>query len=193
MPIGGLPHCRPRELNGARMSWLNQWLAQPSRPLKVEVMGAVKKLQRSNRPDLKPVFRALKGGGPFAQIRGGDFLFRLFEVWPEALDPYKSEVLGQLGGFSEVRCRWAFAKIAPFLAQNAQEAQDLFEHLEANLGDKSGVLVFTSLQGLSQLCRVEPSLKQRLAPILMAAHQGGLPSVRSHARRLSARLGLPLG
>lgn len=155
-------------------------------------MGAVKKMQRSNRPDLRPVFMALKAGGPFAQVRGGDFLFRLFEVWPEALESYKCEVLKQLGGYQEIRCRWAFAKIAPFLAQNAQEAHELFEHLEANLGDRSGVLVFTSLQGLAQLCRVEASLKPRLAPILMTANQGGLPSVRSHARRLAARLGLPL-
>ncbi|MDT8448004.1 MAG: hypothetical protein RRB13_14015 [bacterium] len=153
-------------------------------------MALVKKLQTGPLPDLLPLFSALAKDRPFARIRGGDLLFRLFEAWPEALEPYAAQVLGPLADYSEIRCRWAFAKIAPFLVSEPKGAQRVFSQLEANLSDNSQVLVFTSLQGMYQLGRVHPPLKQTLAPILFRASLGASPSVRGTAKQLLARLGL---
>ena len=172
------------------MSWLLAWVVRPSRAVKPEVLQVVKKwLADRKKENLDGVLRAMEEDLPFARIRGADFLAELFDADPKRLDPYRDFVLQRLGEFDEVRCRWAYARIAPHLV-GVEEAAFVLPKLKANLGHKSQVLCFLSLQGLYQLTRLDPKLRTQVYPLLMAAAQGTSPSVKGHSQRLLAKAGL---
>ncbi len=172
------------------MSWLLAWVVRPCRAVKPEVLQVVKKwLTQRERENLGGLLKAMEADLPFARIRGADFLAELFEADPRQLDRYRDFVFYELGEYKEVRCRWAFARIAPHLV-GVEEAASLVPKLKANLGHKSQVLCFLSLQGLYQLTRLDPKLKATVYPLLMAAAQSSSPSVRGHGQRLLAKAGL---
>ncbi|OGG97080.1 MAG: hypothetical protein A2527_13065 [Candidatus Lambdaproteobacteria bacterium RIFOXYD2_FULL_50_16] len=171
------------------MTSLKNWLVIPQKPLKAACLAQARELINSGE-SIAPVKAAILSGKANPRDRGAYLLFRLFELEPQRLEEIREFILSELPLLPARHPRWAFARIAPFLVWELDEALEVYDWLKSNLYDSSKVMQILCLEGMWELTSWLPKERAGLLPLIKQAAIKGSPGVQVRARWLLAKAGV---
>jgi hypothetical protein len=122
------------------------------------------------------------------RMRAADAAEKVSGAKPELLKPYKRELLGLLAEAEQIELRWHLAAMVPRLALTGAERVHAVASLEHYLEDRSSIVKTFALQGLTDLARREPGLRERLKHILEESLASGTAAMKARARKLVKEL-----
>jgi len=122
------------------------------------------------------------------RMRAADAAEKVSRAKPELLKPYKRELLGLLAEAEQIELRWHLAAMVPRLALTRAEKQRAAAALERYLEDRSSIVKTFALQGLADLARSEPGLRERVKQILEESLASGTAAMKARARKLLKEL-----
>jgi hypothetical protein len=117
-------------------------------------------------------------------MRAADAAEKVTFTRPELLQPYKRELLGLLAESEQIELRWHLALMVPRLELNATERQRAAKTLWRYLDDRSSIVKTFALQGLAELAKQDPSLRETVKQTLEVSLQTGTAAMKVRARKL---------
>ncbi len=125
---------------------------------------------------------------PLVRMRAADAAEKVTRGSPEFLQPYKKELLALMIEAQEQELRWHLAVMIPRLLLDAKERRLATSALNSYLEDRSSIVKACALQGLADLARHDPSIRQRVLETLRKAARSGTPAMKARSRRLLVHL-----
>jgi hypothetical protein len=121
---------------------------------------------------------------PLVRMRAADAAEKVSLKRPELLKPHKGELLGLLAEAEQIELRWHLAAIVPRLDLSAPERRLAAAALQHCLEDRSSIVKTFAMQGLVDLARLDPGLRETAKQILEEALLTGTPAMKARARKL---------
>ncbi len=118
------------------------------------------------------------------RMRAADAAEKVTRKHPELLKPYKKELLGLIAESPEQELRWHLAAMVPRLILTAAEGERALASLHDYLKDRSSLVKTFALQGLADLARNQPRMRQRVIELLREATRNSTPAMKARSRRL---------
>ena len=103
---------------------------------------------------------------------------------PEVLAPHKTKLIRLAGAAKEANARWHLAQILPRLPLTARERAGVSEILFEYLNDRSALVKTFSMQGLTDLARVDARLMPTVLPVIEHLTVHGTAAMRARGRKL---------
>jgi ferritin-like protein len=125
---------------------------------------------------------------PLVRMRAADAAEKATITRPELLNPHKQELLGLLVETDQIELRWHLALMVPRLQLSAQERKRVAATLQRYLEDRSSIVKTFAMQGLCDLARQDPSLRETAKHILEESLRAGTAAMKARARKLSKEL-----
>ena len=148
----------------------------------------VAKLILSNPKRFSELIECLWSEDPLVRMRAADAAEKVTVELPELLRPYKQELLGLLAEAEEIELRWHLAMMVPRLALNRPESQRAAAALQRYFEDRSSIVKTCALQGLVDLSRRDPRLRELAKRTLEESLRTGTAAMKARARRLLKEL-----
>lgn len=121
---------------------------------------------------------------PIIRMRAADAAEKVTVTRPELLKPHKQEFLGLLAEAEQIELRWHLALMVPRLALNAPERQRAAASLQRYLEDRSSIVKTFALQGLADLARRDPRLRELARRNCEESLRTGTAAMKARARKL---------
>jgi hypothetical protein len=121
---------------------------------------------------------------PLVRMRAADAAEKVTVKRPELLRPHKRELLGLLAEAEQIELRWHLAAMVPRLELSASERQRATAALQHYLEDRSSIVKTFAMQGLVDLARHDPSLRETAKQTLEEALRTGTPAMKARARNV---------
>lgn len=121
---------------------------------------------------------------PIVRMRAADAAEKVTVTRPELLKPHKQELLGVLAEAEQIELRWHLALMVPRLALTSPERQRVAASLQRYLEDRSSIVKTFALQGLADLARQDPGLRELAKHAIEESFQTGTAAMKARARKL---------
>jgi HEAT repeat protein len=121
---------------------------------------------------------------PIVRMRAADAAEKITVSRPELLKPFKRELLGLLAEAEQIELRWHLALMVPRLALSRVERERAATALQRYLEDRSSIVKTCALQGLVDLARQDPSLRELARGTLEESLRTGTAAMKARARKL---------
>jgi hypothetical protein len=121
---------------------------------------------------------------PMVRMRAVDAAEKVTVTRPELLNPHKQELLGLLAEAEQIELQWHLALMVPRLALTSPERQRAAASLQRYLEDRSSIVKTFALQGLADLARQDPSLRDLARRTCEESLQTGTAAMKARARKL---------
>ncbi|HZL56576.1 MAG TPA: hypothetical protein VFC21_05835 [Bryobacteraceae bacterium] len=105
------------------------------------------------------------------------------------LQRYKPALLGLLAEATQQELRWHLALAVPRLRLNPAECRRAAEILRGYLEDRGSIVKTLAMQGLADLVRQAPALREEVLDLIRALTRSGTPAMRARGRLLIQRFG----
>ncbi|HKV61958.1 MAG TPA: hypothetical protein VJO16_08605 [Candidatus Acidoferrum sp.] len=148
----------------------------------------VAKLVLSEPKRFAELTQCLWDDDPIVRMRAADAAEKVTVTRPELLNPHKRELLGLLAEAEQIELRWHLALVVPRLALTAPERQRAAESLRHYFEDGSSIVKTFALQGLSDLARQDPTLKELARRTCEESLRTGTAAMKARARKLVKEL-----
>lgn len=100
------------------------------------------------------------------KMRAADAVEKISLQKPEWLGPYKHALLRALEEAEQPELRWHLALMIPRLPLAKSELKRTVESLQRYLNDRSSIVKTCALQGLADLSKLHPALRQSVRHLL---------------------------
>lgn len=134
------------------------------------------------------LLKCLWNQDPLVRMRAADAAEKITVTRPELLNPHKQELLGLLAEAEQIELRWHLALMVPRLALRATERQRASASLQRYLEDRSSIVKTCAMQGLCDLVRQDPTLRETAKQILEESLRTGTAAMKARARKLLKEL-----
>jgi hypothetical protein len=121
---------------------------------------------------------------PLVRVRAADAAEKVSLKRPELLKPHKRELLGLLAEAEQIELRWHLAAMVPRLELSVAERQRAAAALLHYLEDRSSIVKTFAMQGLVDLARHDPALRETAKQTLEEALRTGTPAMKARARNV---------
>jgi hypothetical protein len=121
---------------------------------------------------------------PLVRMRAADAAEKLTTTRPELLIPHKQELLGLLAEAEQIELRWHLALMVPRLELTAPERKRVVATLQRYLQDRGSIVKTFAMQGLCDLARQDPSLRETAKHVLEESLRTGTAAMKARARKL---------
>jgi len=125
---------------------------------------------------------------PIVRMRAADAVEKVTVTRPELLKPHKQELLGLLAEAEQIELRWHLALMVPRLELTLAEKRRATESLQRYLDDRSSIVKTFALQGLADLARQYPGLREVAKQAIKESLQTGTAAMKARARKLMKEL-----
>jgi hypothetical protein len=122
---------------------------------------------------------------PLVRMRAADAAEKITVKRPELLRPHKRELLGLLTEAEQIELRWHLAAMVPRLELSTAQGRRAAEALQRYLEDRSSIVKTFAMQGLVDLARHDPALRETAKQTLEGALRTGTPAMKARARKLA--------
>ena len=134
------------------------------------------------------LFKGLSIDDPVIRMRSADAVEKITAKHPDYLQPYKTELMGQLATIKQQEVRWHVAQMLPRLRTTKGERAVIAEILFGYLNDKSNIVRTFAMQALADLAETEPLLLSKVIPLLEKLTRTGSPAVKTRGKKLLEKL-----
>jgi hypothetical protein len=126
--------------------------------------------------------------------RAADALETVANQKPQVLKTWKQELLGLVGETRGLKIRWHLGLVVLRLPLTPADCRRLGDVYSSWLDDSSSIVKTCAMQGLAELTRHDPSMKEEILDLLRQLARSGTPAMRARGRHLIPQLekGLPL-
>lgn len=125
---------------------------------------------------------------PVLRMRAADAAEKISAAKPKLLDPFKAELLGLLAEAEQIELRWHLALMVPRLVLRRSERERAAAALRRYLKDRSSIVSTFALQGLADLARRDPTLREPARHIIEQRLRTGTAAMKARARKLLKEL-----
>ena len=122
------------------------------------------------------------------RMRAADAAEKVTVTRPELLHPHKQELLGLLAEAEQIDLRWHLAQLVPRLDLSARERERAAANLQRYLEDRSSIVKTCAMQGLADLARQDPSLRDTAKQVAEESLRTGTAAMKARARKLLKEL-----
>ena len=148
----------------------------------------VAKLVLSEPKRFAELLECLWDEDPIVRMRAADAAEKVTVRRPELLNPHQQELLGLLAEAEQSELKWHLALMVPRLALTSAERQRAAEWLQRYLEDRSSIVRTFALQGLADLARQDPSLRDTARRTIEESLRTGTAAMKARARKLLREL-----
>jgi len=134
------------------------------------------------------LIQCLWSDDPVVRMRAADAAEKVTVTRPELLHPHKQELLGLLVEAEQIELRWHLALMVPRLELSARERERAVAALQRYLEDRSSIVKTFAMQGMADLARQDPSLRETTKRILEESLRTGTAAMKARARKLLKEL-----
>jgi hypothetical protein len=142
------------------------------------------KLVLSEPKRFSELLKCLWDEDPIVRMRAADAAEKVTVTRPELLNPHKQELLGLLGEAEQIELRWHLALMVPRLELSMRERERAAATLQRYLEDRSSIVKTFAMEGLADLSRQDPSLRETAKRILEESLRTGTAAMKARARKL---------
>jgi hypothetical protein len=118
------------------------------------------------------------------RMRAADAIEKISLQKAALLERYKADLLELMEEAQQQELRWHLALLIPRLSLTKVEQRRAVSALRGYLNDRSSIVKTCALQGLADLSRVIPALRQPIKELLEESSRTGTAAVRARARKL---------
>jgi hypothetical protein len=148
----------------------------------------IAKLVLSEPQRFGELFECLWDEDPIVRMRAADAAEKVTVEYPELLNPHKQELLDLLAEAEQIELRWHLALMVPRLALTARERERAAATLQRYLEGRSSLVKTFAMQGLVDLSRQDPSLREAAKRIIEESLRTGTAAMKARARKLLKKL-----
>ena len=148
----------------------------------------IAKLTLSEPKRFAELLECLWNEDPVVRMRAADAAEKVSVTQPELLNPHKRELLGLLAEAEQIELRWHLALMVPRLALSRSEKARAAAALQRYLEDRSSIVKTFAQQGLADLARRDPTLREPARRNLEESLRTGTPAMKARARKLLKEL-----
>jgi len=130
------------------------------------------------------LMKCLWSENPVVRMRAADAAEKISSQKPELLRHYKEELLGLLEETTQQEMRWHLAALIPRLPLTEGEIGRAWAALTRYLNDRSSIVKTFALQGLADLARLDPALRESAKNLIEDAARAGTAAMKARARKL---------
>jgi hypothetical protein len=130
------------------------------------------------------LIRCMWSDDPVVRMRAADAAEKVTVERPELLHPHKQELLGLLAEAEQIELRWHLALMVQRLELTARERESAAAALQRYLEDRSSIVKTFAMQGLADLARQDPSLREAAKRIIEESLRTGTAAMKARARNL---------
>jgi hypothetical protein len=123
------------------------------------------------------------------RMRAADAVEKLTLSSPEWLRPFKRGLIGLAASTEQQELRWHLAQILPRLELSRRGRMVVAAIFRSYLQDQSRIVRTFAMQGLADLAKQDPRLRDSIRPFIASLMRTGSPSMKSRGRKLLLRLG----
>ncbi len=127
---------------------------------------------------------------PVLRMRCADAAEKVSAVRPELLQPFLNTLIEKISSIDQQEVRWHFAQIIPRLSLTAAERNRVVKILLGYLDDPSRIVQTFSYQALADLSEKDEVLREEFLPLLQAAQNSPVPSIRARGKKILSKLTL---
>jgi hypothetical protein len=146
------------------------------------------KLVLSEPKRFAELIECLWDGEPVVRMRAADAAEKVTLTRPELLKRHKRELLGLLAEAEQIELRWHLALMVPRLALTLPERRRVAASLRRYLEDRSSIVKTFALQGLADLARQDPGLRELAKRAIEESLRTGTAAMKARARKLRKEL-----
>lgn len=118
------------------------------------------------------------------RMRAADAIEKISNQKPKLLMRYKEELLGLLEEATQQEMRWHLAALIPRLPLTEGEIGRAWAALNRYLSDRSSIVKTFALQGLADLARLDPALREPAKNLIEDGALSGSAAMKARARKL---------
>jgi hypothetical protein len=130
------------------------------------------------------LIRCMWNDDPVVRMRAADAAEKVTVERPELLNPHKQKLLGLLAEAEQIELRWHLALMVPRLDLSARERERAAAGLQRYMEDRSSIVKTFAMQGLADLARQDPSLRETAKRISEESLQTGTAAMKARARKV---------
>jgi hypothetical protein len=127
---------------------------------------------------------------PVLRMRCADAAEKVSAVKPELLQLFLNTLIEKISSIDQQEVRWHFAQIIPRLSLTTGERKKVVKILRGYLDDPSRIVQAFSYQALADLSDNDDELRIELLPLLEAAQNSPIPSIRARSKKILSKLTL---
>jgi HEAT repeat protein len=150
----------------------------------------IAKLVLSDPKRFAELLECLWDDDPLIRMRAADAAEKVTVTRPKLLNPHKQELLGLLAEAEQIELRWHLALMVPRMALSKPEAQRAAAALHRYLDDRSSIVKTLALQGLADLARQDPNLREPARRVFEESLRTGTAAMKARARKLLKKLNI---
>jgi len=141
-------------------------------------------LRRPQR--LKELVGCLWSRDAIVRMRAADAIEKISLCRADWLERHKADLVALMQETQQQELRWHLALVVPRLHLTKSEQRRAVSSLWQYLNDQSSIVRTCALQGLADLARGTPSLRQAVNELLEEASRTGTAAMKARARKLLA-------
>lgn len=122
------------------------------------------------------------------RMRAADAAEKLTMTNPQWLQPFKQRLMKLAAKTEQQELRWHLAQMLPRLELSGGDRKIVEATLRGYLEDQSRIVKTFAMQGLADLAKQDPKLKQSIQPLISFLTRTGSPSMKSRGRKLLLQL-----
>ena len=140
-------------------------------------------------PSLFPVLvDGMHHADELVRMRAADAAEKLTVTNPQWLQPFKRRLMSLAAQAQQQELRWHLAQMLPRLELSEGDRKIVAATLRGYLEDQSRIVKTFAMQGLADLAKQDPKLKQSIQPLIAFLTRTGSPSMKSRGRKLLLQL-----
>jgi hypothetical protein len=120
--------------------------------------------------------------------RAADALETVVTESPRIVARWKDALLGRLVEAGPIKLRWHLGLVVTGMKLTRPECRRVYGVLQGWLDHKSSIVKTSAMQGIAELTRQDPSLKDEALDLLRALGRSGTPAMRARGRILIEQL-----
>jgi hypothetical protein len=134
------------------------------------------------------LFNCLYSDSDVIRMRAADTIQKIVALKPDLIKKYKNEVLNKIAKIDQQEVRWHVAQSIPYLGLTKSDTKIAYKILIEYLKDNSKIVKTFSMQALSDLTDIEPSLKHKVIKIIEFQLKNASPAMLSRGNKLIKKL-----
>ncbi len=135
-----------------------------------------------------PLFEGFFHSDPLIRMRSADAIEKITRQHPAYLQPYKTQLIGQVAQNDQQEVCWHVAQLFSRLELTPAERQAVLQILSTYLNHSSKIVKTCAMQALADLAEQDAALRPGIVARLETLITGGSPAMQSRGRKLLARL-----
>jgi hypothetical protein len=122
------------------------------------------------------------------RMRAADAVEKLTVTNPEWLRPFRVQLIKLAARAEQPELRWHLAQVIPRLELSRRDCLIVGAVLRRYLRDHSRIVQTFAMQGLADLTKQDPTLRNSIRSLLLSLTKTGSASVKSRGRKLLTKL-----